>query len=385
MNTVCKRNHCTGCMACLDICSKHAIHIEDSLNAYNAVIDENKCVKCGACERVCQERDFCDFKEPISWKQGWICDDTIRQNSASGGIAYALAQTFIKKGGKVCSCTFAQGNFVFEIVDNIENLYKFSGSKYIKSNPIGIYKKVKSELIKGSKLLFIGLPCQVAAIKKYTGKSLEKNLFTVDLICHGTPSPKMLDLFLKQYGENVNKVSLIDFRVKGNFQLSEMNRAITKLQGGICDRYMIAFLSALSFTVNCYSCKYAQIKRPGDVTLGDSWGTNVSEKEWQKGVSLVICYSDKGMELLKDSNIKMIEVDEKNAIKHNHQLEKPSEVPKTRTQFIANLNQGKSFNKAVFFALPKECTKQEIKKLLIKSRIINFKQHGITYQIKIVK
>ncbi len=371
MNTVCKKNHCTGCMACLDICSKRAIHIEDSLEAYNAVIDEDKCIKCRACEKVCQERNFADFKEPISWSQGWIYDETIRQHSASGGIAYALAQTFVKKGGKVCSCTFAHGKFGFEIVDNIDSLYKFSGSKYIKSNPAGIYKEVMRELVKGSKLLFIGLPCQVAAIKKYTGKSLEKNLYTVDLICHGTPSPKVLDLFLQQYGKNLNELSQIDFRVKGNFQVSEMNRTVTTK--GICDRYMIAFLSALSYTENCYSCKYAQIKRPGDITLGDSWGTNVPETEWQKGISLILCQSDKGIKLLKDSNVKMLEVDEKKAIENNHQLERPSEAPKTRKQFITNINYGKSFNKAVFLALPKECTRQEIKKLLIKGGLINLR------------
>lgn len=368
MKTVCEKNHCTGCMACLEICSKQAIHIEDTLEAYNAVIDEKKCIQCEACEMVCQQRDFQDLKAPKTWGQGWICEDATRQRSASGGIASALAQTFVKKGGKVCSCVFADGKFVFEIIDNVEDLYKFSGSKYIKSNPINIYASIKRELVKGNKLLFIGLPCQIAAVKKYVGKSLVENLFTVDLICHGTPSPKMLDLFLQQYGEDVNKMKKIDFRAKGNFQVSENNRTVTTR--GVCDRYMLAFLTALCYTENCYSCKYAQKNRPGDITLGDSWGTDLPETEWKKGISLVLCQSEKGIKLLRESNVKIMDVNVQNAIQHNHQLEKPSEAPKTRKKFIRDIKKGKTFNRAVLCALPKDCLKQEMKRVLIKCGFI---------------
>ena len=53
MKTVCDVNKCAGCMACVDICPKGAIKIEDSLVAYNAVMDEEKCIDCGACADVC--------------------------------------------------------------------------------------------------------------------------------------------------------------------------------------------------------------------------------------------------------------------------------------------------------------------------------------------
>ena len=62
------------------------------------------------------------------------------------------------------------------------------------------------------------------ALRNYVGDSLSEMLTTIDLICHGTPSPKILDMFLKQYGEDIHKVTSIDFRVKGNFQVSEKTR-----------------------------------------------------------------------------------------------------------------------------------------------------------------
>lgn len=70
---------------------------------------------------------------------------------------------------------------------------EFAGSKYVKSNPEGSYKKIRKLLSEERTVLFIGLPFQCAALKKATEKSIKGHLYTVDLICHGTPSPKVWD------------------------------------------------------------------------------------------------------------------------------------------------------------------------------------------------
>lgn len=379
MKTVCNENQCTGCMACVDICAKNAIHIVDDIDAFNAVIDEDKCINCGMCEKVCQQKNLPQLRLPIIWKQGWTYDDKIRMMSASGGIATELARTFIEKGGKVCSCLFREGDFVFDIVDDVNRLDCFAGSKYIKSNPTGIYNTIKRELARKTEILFIGLPCQVAALRNYVGEPLGEKLTTIDLICHGTPSPKILDMFLNQYGEDIHKAESIEFRVKGNFQVSKRSRTIATR--GVCDRYMISFLSALSYTENCYSCKYAQENRPGDITLGDSWGTELSENEWHKGVSLVLCQTEKGKSLLKLAKIKLVDVNIKKAKSHNHQLEHPSKAPKSRDRFVKHIKQGMKFNRAVLLALPKNCGKQVVKEVLIKCNFLV--PGGVTYQISV--
>lgn len=368
MRTVCEKNQCTGCMACVDICAKRTVHIADTINAFNAVIDEDKCINCGMCVKVCQQNNLTQLRLPIIWKQGWTYDDKTRMRSASGGIATELARAFIEKGGKVCSCLFREGEFVFDIVEDINKLDSFAGSKYIKSNPIGVYKAIKRELVKGIEILFIGLPCQVAALRNYVGNLLGEKLTTIDLICHGTPSPKILEMFLKQYDEDIHTAESIDFRVKGNFQVSDHSHTIAT--HGVCDRYMISFLSALSYTENCYSCKYAQEKRPGDITLGDSWGTELPENEWHKGISLVLCQTKKGKSLLESAKIKLVDVNVEKAKRHNHQLEHPSKAPKTREKFIKHIKHGMKFNRAVLLALPKDCGKQVVKEILIRCKLL---------------
>ena len=193
MKTVCDIDKCAGCMACVDICPKGAISILDSLKSYNAVIDTDKCVGCNMCHKVCQKNQNGSFLKPILWKQGWASDETIRKYSSSGGAATVLAKQFVKDGGIVCSCVFNNGCFVFDFAETVEQVNKFSGSRYIKSDPTGAYKKAKQILRSNKKLLFIGLPCQVSSMKNYTGNP--DNLYTIDLICHGTPSPKILDIY----------------------------------------------------------------------------------------------------------------------------------------------------------------------------------------------
>jgi len=379
MKTVCENDKCTGCMACIDKCPKNAIIIKDTMVAYNAVINENKCISCGLCEKICQNNAVLKRLEPQVWYQGWCSGEKRRCEGSSGGAAMALAAAFIQKGGKVASCMFYQGEFIFKLVSEEKDLVDFAGSKYVKSNPSGIYTIIKEELKKKVNVLFIGLPCQVAAVKQYVGDNLaEAYLTTIDLICHGTPSPKMLEKFLSQYNVEAKRLDNIKFRTKGNFQISDNGKALSNLK--CSDAYMISFLSGLSYTDNCYSCAYANIKRISDITLGDSWGTELSSDEWNKGISLILCQTNKGIDLLKTANMELKKVDLNNAIAHNHQLKKPSIAPIGRRVFFENLHKGMSFNLAVFKALPKECISQNIRGILKK-----IKSGGgqMTYQVTI--
>lgn len=160
---------------------------------------------------------------------------------------------------------------------------------------------------------------------------------------------------------------------------SEKTRTIATR--GVCDRYMISFLTALSYTENCYSCKYAQEKRPGDITLGDSWGTELPENEWKKGISLILCQTEKGITLSESANVKIVDVNVDKAKSHNHQLEHPSKAPKSREKFIKHIKHGMKFNRAVLLALPKDCGKQAVKEILIKCKLLA--PGGVTYQISV--
>lgn len=384
MKTVCMVDSCTGCMACIGKCKKNAITIKDSLSAYNAVIDVDKCVNCGMCEKVCPNNQTVEQHKPISWWEGWASED-IRKNASSGGAASAMMMYFVENGGYVAACLFKKGVFVFDITNKSEDIVNFVGSKYVKSNPVGIYTKVADKLRWGNKVLFVGLPCQVAAVKNFTAglsEDTKHNLYTVDLICHGTPTPQILNLALTEKGVDIKSLTRIRFRNKTNFGLSsqdEIRGYKTLTPAGVQDMYTYAFLTSLIYTENCYSCRYATLDRVADVTIGDSWGSELSDEEQGRGVSLLLCQTEKGVNLVENSGIQLKEVDIDKAIESNHQLRHPSIEPEGRKFFFANLDKG--FHRAISKCAPTVYYKQKLKELLIKLKIIRGGASLIEYKI----
>ena len=374
MKTVCQLDKCTGCMACLEVCNYGAIAVQDSLKAYNAVIDQSKCVNCNACHRICQNNAELKFNKPIGWQQGFVIDENVRKASSSGGLCAAIMQNFIDNGGFVCSCLLSEGNFIFKLTNEKADIKLFQGSKYVKSNPAGIYKSIKEKL-KDSKVLFVGLPCQAEALKLYVGESLQENLYTVDLICHGTPSPQLLDKFLSQYNIKTSDCLVISFRQKSGAQVQGTVSFSPSYQQ---DLYSIAFLQGIDYTENCYSCKYAREERISDLTLGDSWGSGLSPEIVHYGLSLIISNTDKAKYLLRDIAINIYPADKDIAISQNHQLQNPMQKHKNRDKFFKIL-QTENFNKAVKGCLAKDIFKQKVKRALIKVKL--YHREGIFFKV----
>lgn len=147
-----------------------------------------------------------------------------------------------------------------------------------------MYKAVRRRLLAGEKVLLIGLPCHIAGVKNYLTDKLKENLYTIDLICHGSPAPELLKLFLKEHEIELNSISAIRFRQKDHFQVEQKEENDYKNVGakGVLDSYMIGFLGGLFYTENCYECKYAQLNRVSDITIGDSWGSELPTEEQKK-------------------------------------------------------------------------------------------------------
>ena len=363
--TVCKIDACSGCGACVDSCSRKAIKIVDSFKSFNAIIDDKICIECGACERVCPNVVLVEKKPLIFARQGWAIDDGVRSRSSSGGIATALSLSFIKDGGVVCSCAFDSGKFNFAFADTVEAVSNFAGSKYVKSAPSRVYLQIKDYVKQHRKVLFIGLPCQVAAVKKIVGNN--QYLYTVDLICHGTPSANLLSLYLNECGHSINKLEDISFRSNNEFFLSANSKRITPKS--VYDKYTYAFLNGLTYTENCYCCPYATLHRVSDITLGDSWGSTLPNDEVDKGVSLVLCMSEKGEELLSKADVKLLNVDLDIAVSNNKQLRNPTVRPPQRERFFDDILRGKTFNSSVSKCFSYYYFKQSIKVLLMKIKL----------------
>ena len=372
MNIVCDMEKCAGCMACVDICPQNAIQVLQGLRYYQAVIDEKRCTDCGACRRVCQGNESAPRHLPILWQQGWAADEKLRSGAASGGLASALSRQFINEGGLVWSCTFDKGEFRFREACSQEDLRQFAGSRYVKSDARGSYRAIRRRLEEGRRVLFIGLSCQVSALRNFVGRKLEVQLYTVDLICHGTPAPRTLSLFLQQYGEKLSELQDIRFRKGNNYQLFFLHKdgsVVSPVPEGVKDPYSIAYSRGLACTENCYACAYAKEDRVSDITLGDSWGSELPRKEREKGISLVLCQTAKGMELLKKSAIHLEAVDREKSIVGNYHLEMPLVRPEKQELFMKGLEKGKRFNALVRKCCPRQyynnCYKK-VQQLLVK-------------------
>lgn len=359
MNTVCKMNECAGCMACVDICPRQAISVVDSMEYMNAIIDSSLCINCNACHKICQNNNPPILKEPKKWLQGWGNEQT-RCTSSSGGFGQEVMRAVLRSGGSVAACKLESGEFKFELFDDESRITEFIGSKYVKSNPVGIYKEIKNRLKTGKKVLFIGLPCQVASLRNYVNDAA--NLYTVDLICHGSPSVKLLQKAVNEYGYDFSEMRAIYFRSSDKFAIETQPVGI--VPKGVQDRYTMAFLRGLCYTENCYTCRYAQIARAGDLTIGDSWGTEMTS-ELPKGISLILCQTKKGQELLDLMDFNFFNVEKEESVNQNKQLQHPSNVPKERKRFFEEMHKGKKFNSAVMRAYPNDCIKQNIKSALI--------------------
>ena len=355
--TVCDTSICMGCKACLNVCSKNAITVKDNVDVFEPLIDTQKCIDCGACTKVCPYNSPAELKEPIYIRQGWAKDE-IRRNSSSGGVAAELTKGFIRNGGYVASCAFRNGTFKFIVTNDVNEAKMFAGSKYVKSDPQMIYKDIRELLTKSEKVLFIGLPCQSAAVRNVCGAA--SNLYTVDLICHGTPSLEILKKYLAEKGIEPDKAKDIKFRKDNDFGLYVDDKRF--MPGKATDPYTYAFLKSADYIESCYNCRYASYKRVSDITLGDAWGQMADTDE--RGVSLIMCQTEKGRELIENAELELFDVDIEKAIEANAQLRHPSIKPPQRDAIIRRIKDGKSVSEAVSKAFPAHSVKNTVKRFL---------------------
>ena len=295
---------CSGCTACSQVCPKQCISMCSDVEGFvYPIVDENVCIECGKCETVCPVLHNDDGQLPQKVLAEKNKNEKIRSTSSSGGVFYELANQFIQKGGVVYGCALEKNMVARHVcVEDIENLEKLKSSKYVQSDMGNVMSEIKKKLLTGQKVLFSGTPCQTAGLRNYLGKEYE-NLFVIDVLCHGVPSPKLfadyLDYLRKQYGGS--KIVSVNFRNKQRgwkrlyMEIKFDNKKRHYIYSGY-DRYEGMFLNNLSLRPSCYECKFTKAERYGDITLGDFWGIGKKYPKWDddKGISVVMLNTEKG-------------------------------------------------------------------------------------------
>ena len=298
---------CTGCGSCYNVCPVDAISMKHDIDGFLVpVIDKEICVLCEKCVSSCPVCNpiFNNNNHPECYA-AMAQDEELRMKSSSGGMFSLFAEEIFKRGGVVSGAAY-DDNFLVEhiIIDKIEDLNKLRGSKYLQSDTKKVYRDIKNKLNAGQFALFCGCPCQVGALNTFLGKDYP-NLLTIDLMCHGGPSPL---LFKKYLAETYPGRELEHFSFRDKIVFGWSTEANAYFKDGKSehikrnqDDYYRAFLPCLSVRKSCGTCTFAVLPRQGDVTLADFWGVRKYNKDFDdgKGTSIVILNSKKGKEYYK--------------------------------------------------------------------------------------
>ena len=334
--------NCCGCTACASICAHNAITMfPDNLGFLYPKINMELCVNCGLCENVCQFHDkyerYNNYEIPKSF-QFRIVPDIELMKSQSGGAFFAIANKFISTGGVVYGAAFTDTwKVTHQRVSDIKSLEALRMSKYVQSDMRGVFSLVKEDLKNGLKILFSGTSCQVAGLKSYIPPRYHDNLFCIDIICHGVPSPKIWEDYIA-YLQNSRKSKIVKacFRDK-RFGWHGARESFLFENGKEEFRRTSNCLYFRGFSIreSCTQCHYTNLKRVGDISIGDQWGLSKdSLYEDEKGLSVVFCNSEKGENLFQQIGHVNIVESCKLSNCMQPQLQKPTEINPKHKKFV---------------------------------------------------
>lgn len=367
------KKDCCGCHACVQRCPKQCILMrEDEEGFLYPYIDTSLCINCGLCEQVCPVINQSDPRLPLKVYAAKNPNETIRQASSSGGLFTMLAEQILQRNGVVFGARFNEKwEVIHDYTETLEGLAAFRGSKYVQSRIGDNYQYAKTFLETGREVLFSGTPCQIAGLNSYLNKKY-KNLLTVDLICHGVPSPKIWQIYLNETIKRTSKkkvcIENISFRDKRLgwkkfcVTLSLSTKDINGIKKDFFNSdifskniFMKGFLSNLYLRPSCHSCPSRLFKSGSDITIGDFWGIEYIFDNFDddKGVSAIMINSKKGETVYNTLKCKSLETDLLSVYKGNSPLKHSCPEHSQRKLFFNRFLKNNFYNITIQLCKPK--------------------------------
>ncbi len=401
MIEVLQKDRCSGCGACYAACSHNAITMQfDDEGFEHPIINQDICMDCGLCQTSCPviNYDYQKRKNYSDTQKGYAARNVNYEQrliSSSGSIFPVIAEYILDNGGIVVGVAYDEKfNTKHLIIDKKEDVIKLQGSKYLQCKADNTtFRQIKKELIAGRYVLYSGMACQVEGLKQYLRKEYD-NLYTIDLICMGIPSPKVWQIYLNTFFDG-EKIKHVNFKEKSigwdSFCFHVDTDKRTFKERGMNNLFLQSMFRSWNMRESCFQCPFKKAERISDFTLADCWGASrlVPDINDNKGLSSVIVHSKKGQNLWSKIMIAFDsrEISIAEIAKGNSNLIKNKEQSGNRTAFYEMLHKTP---KAAFVKL---CTvrhpslvsrlirKMKIQKLFSKSVwIMNNKAFRETYE-----
>jgi len=313
---------CTGCGACVGICPNDSINLK--INHKKGLIEPqvnlHKCNKCGLCLKVCPGLEWNTEKlrpdnhaAPTPYLGSAVecyltCsnNEQVRFNGASGGMVTETILYLLDKGlinGAIVTHMKPDDPLQTEtyIARTTEQVLSAQGSKYCPVAACSIFKTV---LLKDAdRYAFVGLPCQIAALRKAQKQQPGLNQripYVLGLFCSRTPNFLATQYLLEQLRVEPSDISAITYRGSGHpgiFRLKLKDGSQRQIKHLHPD-YWGFTLQQFFKPLRCWLCSDHSAEL-ADWSFADNWRKGTLDKQDHKGISLVVARTDKANHLLK--------------------------------------------------------------------------------------
>ena len=307
MITITDKTQCCGCWACYNVCPKRCITMEEDDEGFRyPTVNTDICINCGLCERVCPiKQPMQDDTEPESYVVQ-NKDARILRESTSGGFFTAIAKWAVGQGGIVFGAAFDENMILRHTYsDTLDGCARFRGSKYVQSLIGDSYSDAKRFLDEGRAVVFSGTPCQIAGFYGYLKNRKYEKLTTVDLVCRGKPSPRLLARYLARHAAIAGS-PVTDYRSRDKFYGYDYSTATITFadktkhyhKGMEADMMLRLYFKNICSRPSCYHCHFKTLHRLSDITIFDCWDApSVSPEFSRKGATNVFVHTAHGKEV----------------------------------------------------------------------------------------
>ncbi len=340
---------CYGCGACAATCPQSCIKMKPDAEGFlHPTIEQDACIACGRCLQHCPASHTPSAQISKSPRKSFVAVSSNRddlERCTSGGIVYELSRQFLETtpNGSVIGCALGPGQRVMHVsISKIDELVRLQGSKYVQSDMREAYDYIEHAIRSGNKVLFIGTPCQTHAIKLVFST---ESVLTVDLFCHGVPSPLFWEHEVKHLikrgfePQRAWLFRLTSRHMRYRYALCDSGENAIDYY---CDPYYSLFMNSSSLRESCYTCPYASVGRTGDISVGDC-GTADAYPSFPLSTPLssVLINTSRGealfSSLFERGSIKVHPLDLEREVSSNKALFKPAMRPKDRDNVYRDL------------------------------------------------